>query len=104
MKRIAGISIALALLAPLSVSAAPFGGQASVVLPCPFNVSILAFVGPPRGGSFIWTPATVTYRFGPPTQGAYVLGLSGIPYFCIVSVLPLIVVPGISIMMMGSSR
>lgn len=103
MKRLAAIGIAVALLLPVGASAAPFGGQASVVIPC-FNGAILAFVGAPRGGPFLWTPATLTYRFGPPSPGAYVLGLSGIPYFCLVSVVPIIVTPGLSIMMMGSSR
>lgn len=93
----------VALLLPLSASAAPFGGQASVVIPC-YNGALYALVGGPRGGPFLWTPATITYRFGPPSPGAYVLGLSGIPYFCLVSIVPIIVTPGLSIMMMGSSR
>ena len=97
-------ALVLPLSIPFAATAAPFGGQVALAIPC-FNGALYAFVGPPRGGAFLWTPATETYRFGPPTHsGQWVLGLSGIPYFCVVSIVPIIVSPGISIVMMGSSQ
>lgn len=96
--------IALAALVPGIASAAPFGGETSNVTMC-YNTAIYANVGSPRGGQFIWTPSTVTYRFGPPSHsGQWLLGLSGIPYYCLVSILPIIVWTGIDITMMGSSQ
>ncbi len=91
------------LLSPALVSAAPFGGQAAQVVPC-YNNAIFSRVGPPRGGDYIWTPATQTYRNGPPTHaGQWLLGLSGAPYYCIVSILPVNVWAGIGITMLGTS-
>ncbi len=92
------------LLAPLFALAAPFGGAASQVIPC-YNTAIYTNVGPPRGGQFVWTPSTQTYRFGAPRHaGQWLLGLSGVPYYCIVSILPVIVFPGITMTMLGSSQ
>lgn len=94
----------LALCVPLFAAAAPFGGMANKVVPC-YNEAIYANLGPPRGGPYIWTPSTRTYPFGPPTHaGQWLLGLSGAPYYCIVSIMPVIVWEGTSITMMGSSR
>ncbi len=102
--RVGTIVLAITLLFPALTAAAPFGGRVSLSIPC-FNGALYAFVGPPRGGAFLWTPATQTYRSGPPTRsGQWVLGLTGIPYFCVVSIVPIIVAPGISITMMGSSQ
>ncbi len=95
----------LAFLVPSLTFAFPFGGQASQVLPCPINNAILAYVGPPRGGAYIWTPSTRYYRFGPPTHaGQWLLGLAGIPYYCGVSIQPIDSRPGFLIIMMGSSQ
>jgi len=87
----------------LANAANVFGGKVSVSIPC-FNVAIWNTVGAPRGGIYIWTPATRTYPFGRPGSGRWTLGLYGIPYFCIVSIAPLIVFPGISMTMEASSR
>lgn len=104
MKRIAAWGALFALLLPSFAYAAPFGGRISQIIPC-YNNAIYANVGAPRGGQYIWTPATRTYRFGPPSHaGQYILGLSGIPYYCLVSIVPIDTLPGISIMMMGSSQ
>src|ERR1700683_4554066 len=100
---LAGLLVA-AMLAPSLSFAAPFGGEAGEVIPC-YNGAIYAMLSGPIGGPYIWTPATQTYRFGPPTHaGQWILGLSSIPYYCIVSILPVIVFPGIAISMMGSSQ
>jgi hypothetical protein len=92
------------VMAPTAASAANvFGGRVGASIPC-FNVAIWNTVGAPRGGLYIWTPATRTYPYGPPASGKWVLGLYGIPYFCIVTIAPLFVLPGISMTMLGSSR
>jgi hypothetical protein len=98
------ITATLMLGAPLVALAFPFGGQASIVIPC-YNQAIYANLGPPRGGPYVWTPSTKTYQFGPPTHaGQWLLGLAGAPYFCVVSIQPVIVWAGTYITMMGSSR
>ena len=92
-------------LFPLFVQAYPFGGQARVVLPCYYNSTIYAYLGPPRGGEYVWTTATRTYNFGPPRHGGqWLLGLAGAPYFCIYKVQPLTVYSATAITMMGSSQ
>ena len=94
----------LLLLVPATVLAFPFGGRASLVIPC-YNGAIYAFLGPPIGGPFLWTPSTKTYQFGPPTHaGQWLLGNAGPPYFCLVSIDPIITYPGTDIIMMGSSQ
>lgn len=96
-------ALTLLLLLPSFAFAFPFGGQASTVVPC-YNSAIFARLGAPRGGDFIWTPATRTYQFGPPSfAGQWLLGLASAPYYCIVSIAPVIVWAGTAIDMMGSS-
>lgn len=103
--RAASVSALLVLLmVPFFAFAAPFGGRASIVHFC-YNKTIFTLLGPPRGGQFIWHPGTKTYQFGPPSHaGQWMLGLSGGPYYCLWSVQPIRTVPGLSIIMMGSSR
>ncbi|HEY4487639.1 MAG TPA: hypothetical protein VI483_02635 [Candidatus Paceibacterota bacterium] len=86
-----------------ALAANVFGGRVGASFPC-FNAAIWASVGAPRNGWYIWTPATKTYPYGAPRSGKYVLGLYGIPYFCIVWIAPLYVLPGMSMTMVGSSR
>lgn len=91
------------LLSPFPVSAFPFGGQINQIIFC-YNNAIYTNLGPPRGGPFIWTPSTKTYRFGPPLRtGQWLLGLAAPPYYCIVSKEPIIVWSGILMTMEGSS-
>ena len=104
---IVGISVAIGsamLVFPFSVrAAAPFGGRASFVKKC-YNNTIYALLGPPRGGPYIWTKTTRTYKNGPPKEaGQWLLGLKSIPFLCLYSKQPLITLPGIAILMMGSS-
>ena len=102
--RLIAITLGLILSFPSAAAAAPFGGRASIVVPC-YNNAIFSSVGAPRGGDYIWTPATRTYKNGPPTHaGQWLLGLSGAPYYCIVSILPVIVWSGIGITMLGTSQ
>ncbi len=104
MKRVAGVITALLIVLPGIASAFPFGGAIGTIKPC-YNNAIYAMLGAPVGGPFIWTPSTKTYSFGPPTHsGQWLLGLAGIPYYCIVSILPVEVWPGTAINMMGSSQ
>jgi len=97
-------ALTLLLAFPFSVYAFPFGGQITTIVPC-YNNAIYVNLSPPRGGQFIWTPATKTYQFGPPRHGGqWLLGLASAPYYCVVSIFPLIVWPGTNIDMMGSSQ
>lgn len=90
-------------LFPLSALAFPFGGSIGQVIFC-YNGAIFALIGPPIGGAYLWVPSTKTYAFGPPSHpGQWILGLTSLPYFCLVSISPVITVPGIAILMMGSS-
>lgn len=103
MRTVLLFSLVLTFLFPTFAFAFPFGGQVGLAVPC-YNLAIYANVGPPRGGPFIWTPATKTYAFGAPSSGRWLLGLAGAPYYCIVSIQPVIVWPGTYITMMGSSQ
>lgn len=95
---------AAAVLAPSLVSAFPFGGQAYIVRPC-YNNAVYVGLGPPRGGPFVFAPGTRLYEFGPPSHaGQWMLGLAGIPYYCIVSIQPVIVWSGTYMTMVGTSR
>jgi Lamin Tail Domain len=79
------------------------GGSIGTIIFC-HNGAIFAAVGPPRAGPFIWTPATRTYQYGPPTHmGQWLLGLAAPPYYCLVSSDPIIVWAGILMTMEGSS-
>lgn len=94
---------ALALFIPTIALAFPFGGQIHQIIFC-YNNAIYVNLGPPRGGPFIWTPSTRTYRFGPPVRnGQWLLGLAAPPYYCVVSRKPVIVWSGILMTMEGSS-
>ncbi|MEK7107264.1 MAG: hypothetical protein AAB899_03705 [Patescibacteria group bacterium] len=97
----------LFLTNPGYANAYPFGGKASLVLPCfVFGVvpyGSISLVGPPNPGLYIWTLATRTYKNGPPAPGKWLLGLTSVPYICVVFPIGPIVVPGIAIGMMGSS-
>ena len=91
------------LLTPQKAQAFEWGGRFNTVIPC-FNAVIWAQTGAPRGGNYIWTPATATYANGPPSSaGQYGIGLAGPPYFCIVFPYPLVVFPGIIMTMLGTS-
>lgn len=104
-KKIAATFALLTVVAlPLFTYAFPFGGSIGQIVFC-YNDAIWSNVGPPRGGQFIWTPSTKTYQFGPPRHsGQWLLGLAAAPYYCVVSIDPVIVWPGILISMMGSSQ
>jgi hypothetical protein len=102
-RAIAVALVVLGAILPSFALAFPFGGQTSTVVPC-YNQAIFARVGAPNGGDYIWTPSTKTYEFGPPSfSGQWLLGLASAPYYCVVSIEPVIVWSGIAIDMMGSS-
>ncbi|HWO07736.1 MAG TPA: lamin tail domain-containing protein [Candidatus Paceibacterota bacterium] len=102
-RRGAAAGIIVALLFPFVTHAIPFGGSISILLRC-YNTAIFTLVGPPRGGQYIWSPATRTYQFGAPRAvGQWLLGLASAPYYCVYSIFPVLVAPGLHIDMMGSS-
>lgn len=104
MRRVAVLIATSTLLLPLLASASPFGGQASLVHYC-LNNAIIAYVGAPIGGAYIWTPATRTYKNGAPTHGGqWLLGLYGAPYYCIYSRVPVDVRSGLGITILGTSQ
>ncbi len=103
--RLVGFALALLCAAPGLALAFPFGGRASLVLPCVYNSTIYVVLGPPIGGDYVWTTATKTYPFGPPTHaGQYDLGLASPPYYCIYSIAPIITYSGIAMTMVGTSQ
>jgi len=100
--RLAALVASISLLPSLAF-AFPFGGQIHQIIFC-YNNAIYVNLGPPRGGPFVWTPSTRTYRFGPPLHtGQWLLGLAAPPYYCVVSRQPIIVWSGILMTMEGSS-
>ena len=101
---VASLLSSAVLVLPLIASAAPFGGMATQVKQC-YNDAIIAYLSGPRGGVFVWTGSTETYRFGQPSHaGQWLLGLSGVPYLCVYSIVPLDTRAALSITMMGSSQ
>lgn len=103
-RRAIAVIVSALIAVPAIASAFPFGGRASTVLICPYNSTIYVNLGPPRGGEYIWTSATRTYLFGPPSHaGQWLLGLAGAPYYCIYRISPLTIYTGIAMTMLGSS-
>jgi hypothetical protein len=103
LRRLISALVVIFLAVPSVATAFPFGGQIGQIIFC-YNNAIYASVGPPRGGPYIWTPSTKTYQFGPPMRvGQWLLGLAAPPYYCLVSVQPIIVWSGILMTMEGSS-
>lgn len=99
------IAIVVSVLPTRAEAVVHFGGSIGTLIGCA-NTVIYTVLGPPRGGPFIWSPSvTKTYSFGPPShEGQWLLGNAGPSYFCIVTVLPLVVQPGLLMLMMGSSQ
>ena len=87
----------------------PFGGLSLSVTPCPCSFSLLITVGPPLGGSFIYTPGAMLYLFGQIFRpGVWLLGLAApAPVPCVIFVpSPPWCVPiawGLPILMVGTS-
>src|SRR3954466_13564666 len=104
MKKALATAVAITTFAfPFVALASPFGGSIGQIVFC-YNDAIYAAVGPPRGGPYIWTPSTQTYQFGPPSHtGQWLLGLAAPPYYCLVSIQPIVVWSGILMTMEGSS-
>lgn len=112
-RRFVVVMIAIVCVLPLSAHAIYFGGPV-IPFPCPLgptgvcvclNVATYVVVGPPRPGAFVWSLVSKTYASGPAwTAGQYVLGRASVPYFCVLSVLPTIVVPGLHVDFLGTSR
>ena len=93
------------LTAPSAAWAYPFGGRISMWWPCFFEFGNISLIGPPNSGLYIWTLATKTYKNGAPSHpGQWILGQTGIPFFCTVMPVGPIIIPGMAISMMGSSQ
>lgn len=107
------VSLVILFAVSFSVLAVPqrseavvyFGGSIGKIIFCINNVTYTN-LGAPRGGPYLWSPkVTTTYQFGPPRHsGQWLLGAAGPAYFCIESVLPLIVHPGLLMLFVGSSQ
>lgn len=95
---VCGAVVAAFLLTPSSAGAqflgTSFGGRVIASIPCvsPLGPSLHVTIAPSGIFSpvYIWTPATLTYTYGPPTRpGQQVLGLADVPFGCMVGTLPL---------------
>ncbi len=89
---------------PVSV---PVGGKILGEIPC-LNGGFLLTVGGLAGigsGLFVWSvpPITLTYLYGPPRIGTWVLGEATVPYPCVLPVFPPVTVFGLHILQFGSS-
>lgn len=106
-KNLMVLLIISALLMPSAFASAgyEFGGKTSIVINCA-NAVTWARIGAPRGGDYIWAPGiTRTYQYGKPSHvGQWLLGTKAPPYFCIVTIWPLVVFGGTLMAMLGSSQ
>lgn len=96
--------VLLIFSAPLNAHAFfPFGGQIGFLFKCE-NPVIYTTLGPPRGGSFVWSPGTRTYLYGPPAHtGQWLLGAAGPISICIISIDPPAFFFGLNMIIEGSS-
>jgi hypothetical protein len=106
LKLLVAVVIVGSVVAPLVTVAAGFpfrllGGKIISAIPCDQGFIQITVVGP-RQGRFVWTPATLTYLYGPPKPGANILGfaLPGTPAVCTVGGHP---IPGDPILTEGTS-
>ncbi len=78
--------VAIFLLAPLSALAfLPIGGKVTSEIPCPHSAGFLVtVVGFGVGSGIFWylPGASISYLYGPPVVGEWILGLSDIPSTC----------------------
>src|SRR5258708_3437900 len=103
MRSFASLLVSSIVLTPLVAFAFPFGGQIQQLINC-YNQAIYAYISAPVSGPYIWVPSTKTYNYGPPAfNGQWLLGLASAPYYCLVSISPVVTYPGVAIIMMGSS-
>jgi len=104
---LAALAVLIAVEAPaaaLSVAGVPFGGFVSFLLPCANGVIYTVIVNPDGigSGAYIWTPATITFAFGPPSHlGQAIIGAAGEPAFCYIP--PSFVISGIGMNVVGTS-
>ena len=99
----------LAFAVPLAASAivplVPFGGAVSKIVPC-LNGGIWFTDVNPAGlgsGSFTWVPGSITYPFGPPHPASWILGEADVPYGCVISLHPPIILPSLRVTLEGTS-
>lgn len=68
--------ISLALAAAVSLDR-PFGGRVILNVPCPYSGGYAIIVGPPVGGTYVFTPASKIFEYRLPFPTNWVLGLAG---------------------------
>lgn len=86
-----------------------FGGRVVTVIPCvsglgpSLHVTVAPFGGLPNV-FYIWTPATITYSYGPPSHpGQQLLGVSDIPFVCVIPAKAPIPLYGLRMQSVGTS-
>ncbi|MAF59293.1 MAG: hypothetical protein QF858_01310 [Candidatus Pacebacteria bacterium] len=96
----------LFLLSPFYQAEAiiPFGGMVITLTPC-LNAAIHVLIGPPRPGPYIWQAGlTLTFLYGPPSHpGQWTLGRAGPVGLCIIDYSPFVVIPGLTMLILGTS-
>jgi hypothetical protein len=99
----ASAAIVLSALVPFSAYAiTPMGGLVTALVPC--NYGYLISVVNPGGigsGLYMWTPATISFLWGPPILKSWVLGMTDAVLPCFVG--HAVVGYGQRITFMGSS-
>ncbi len=94
------------LTAPLISQAliVPIGGKITKVVFCLNGGIYFTVLGFGAGaGAFTFTPGSILYPWGPPRPGVNVLGAADVPYGCVISVKPPIVLPSLRVFMSGTS-
>lgn len=115
MNKFARISVLglllFSLVVPATASAAviSFGGRVASTLFC-LNGGIYTTVISARTATpgltefYVWAPGTLTFMAGPPRNpGQQILGTADVPYPCVISVKPPIVLYGLRMFMVGTS-
>jgi hypothetical protein len=79
-----------------------FGGSITEITLC-YNQAIYARLA--DGTGYVWTKQTRTFNYGEPSEkNQFIIGITGVPYYCLASIAPIIVYPGMSIAAMAKRQ
>lgn len=81
-----------------------FGGRVLSIIPCALGLHVTIQPAGVFPISYIWTPATLTFLYGPPRPGVQLLGSAyRAPAVCPTLTTPPVPLPGLIMFMVGTS-